>query len=89
MRAVAERTGRNVGQVLVRWALQTRPGCSVLPKSADAERLRGNLDVFDWSLDENDVRAIDAVAPRHRMVDGSFWLSEDGPYKTLEDLWDE
>ena len=89
VRAVAERTGRNVGQVLVRWALQTRPGCSVLPKSADAERLRGNLDVFDWSLDENDVRAIDAVAPRHRMVDGSFWLSEDGPYKTLEDLWDE
>ena len=89
VRAVAERTGRNVGQVLLRWALQTRPGCSVLPKSANAERLRGNLDVFDWSLDERDVRAIDAVAPRHRMVDGSFWLSKDGPYRTLEDLWDE
>ena len=24
-----------------------------------------------------------------RMVDGSFWLSADGPYKTLHDLWDE
>ena len=29
VKAVAERTGRNVGQVLVRWALQRRPDCSV------------------------------------------------------------
>ena len=89
VRAVAERAGRNVGQVLLRWALQTRPKCSVLPKSANPERLRSNLDVFDWCLPEEDVRLIDAVAPRHRMVDGSFWLSPKGPYKTLEDLWDE
>jgi diketogulonate reductase-like aldo/keto reductase len=89
VRAVAERAGRNVGQVLLRWALQTRPHCSVLPKSANKERLRSNLDVFDWCLPEEDVRLIDAVAPRHRMVDGSFWLSPKGPYKTLEDLWDE
>ena len=87
--AVADKTGKNVGQVLLRWALQTRPTCSVLPKSSNPERLRGNLDVFDWALEEEDVRAIDAVTPRHRMVDGSFWLSADGPYKTLHDLWDE
>ena len=31
---------------------------------------------------------IDAVSRRCRMVDGSFWLSPDGPYRTLEDLWD-
>ena len=61
----------------------------MLPKSSNPERLRGNLDVFDWALEEEDVRAIDAVTPRHRMVDGSFWLSADGPYKTLHDLWDE
>jgi diketogulonate reductase-like aldo/keto reductase len=87
--AVADKTGKNVGQVMLRWALQTRPTCSVLPKSSNPERLRGNLDVFDWALEEEDVRAIDAVKPRHRMVDGSFWLSADGPYKTLQDLWDE
>ena len=22
------------------------------------------------------------------MVDGSMWLNEEGPYKTLHDLWD-
>ncbi len=24
-----------------------------------------------------------------RMVDGSMWLSPEGPYKTLSDLWDD
>ena len=85
---VSVRTGRNVGQVLLKWALQRRPTCSVLPKSSSPSRIRGNLDVLTWRLSENDLDAIDAVSRRCRMVDGSFWLSPDGPYRTLEDLWD-
>ena len=85
---VSARTGRNVGQCLVKWALQPRPACSVLPKSSSPGRIRGNLDVLTWRLSDNDLDAIDAVAHRCRMVDGSFWLSKDGPYVTLEDLWD-
>ena len=85
---VSVRTGRNVGQVLLKWALQGRPTCSVLPKSSSPSRIRGNLDVLTWRLSENDLDAIDAVSRRCRMVDGSFWLSPDGPYRTLEDLWD-
>lgn len=87
---VSVRTGRNVGQVLLKWALQRRPTCSVLPKSSSPSRIRGNLDVLTctWRLSDNDLDAIDAVSRRCRMVDGSFWLSPDGPYKTLEDLWD-
>lgn len=87
--AVAERAGKNVGQVLVRWALQTRPTCSVLPKSADPERIRSNLDVLDWNLDDDDVRTLGSLATQRRMVDGSFWLSPAGPYRTLNDLWDD
>ena len=86
--AAAERAGKNVGQTLVRWALQTRPNCSVLPKSTDPARIEGNLDVLDWSLDEEDARALSELPTRRRMVDGSLWLSPLGPYKTLEDLWD-
>ena len=44
--------------------------------------------MLTWRLSDNDLDAIDAVAHRCRMVDGSFWLSKDGPYVTLEDLWD-
>jgi diketogulonate reductase-like aldo/keto reductase len=60
----------------------------VLPKSTDPARIEGNLDVLDWSLDEEDARALSELPTRRRMVDGSFWLSPLGPYKTLEDLWD-
>ena len=86
---VAERAGKNVGQVLVRWALQTRPTCSVLPKSADPARIRSNLDVLDWTLDDDAARTLGSLATQRRMVDGSFWLSPAGPYRTLDDLWDD
>ena len=36
--AVAERSGRNVGQVLIRWALQH--GTSVIPKSTSPARIK-------------------------------------------------
>jgi diketogulonate reductase-like aldo/keto reductase len=40
---MAQRTGHDVGQVLLRWALQRRPGCSVLPKSVTPSRITSNL----------------------------------------------
>lgn len=29
------------------------------------------------------------VSDQGRFVDGTMWLQPEGPYKTLEDLWDE
>ncbi|WIA08297.1 hypothetical protein OEZ85_007740 [Tetradesmus obliquus] len=86
---MARRHGKSGAQVLIRWALQR--STSVLPKSANPERIKANLDVLSWSLADADMAALSRlaeVAPQ-RMVDGSFWLSEQGPYKTLEDLWGE
>lgn len=40
---VARRSGRNPGQVLIRWALQH--GTSVIPKSTSPSRIAGNLQV--------------------------------------------
>ena len=89
VKAIAAKTGKDVGQVLVRWALQGRPDCSVLPKSANSARIRSNLDVLGWRLDEDDMAALDTLANQCRMVDGSFWLSPFGPYKVLSELWDD
>jgi diketogulonate reductase-like aldo/keto reductase len=86
---VAARAGKNVGQVLLKWALRKRPRSSVLPKSANPERLKGNLDLFDWDLTDEDMRSIDTIETRARMVDGSFWVHHKGPYVSLEHLWDE
>ena len=84
---IAARAGRNAGQVLIRWALQH--GTSVIPKSTSAARIRGNLDVLDWELGAEDYAALCALPVQQRMVNGSMWLNPQGPYRTMEELWDE
>ena len=85
--AVANRTGRNVGQVLIRWALQH--GTSVIPKSTNPDRICGNLDVLDWELSSQDYGALCSLRLQQRMVNGAMWLNPKGPYRSMEDLWDE
>ncbi|GLY04142.1 aldo/keto reductase [Actinoplanes sp. NBRC 101535] len=45
---IARETGRTPAQVVLRWHLQT--GLTAVPKSADPQRLRQNLDVYDFAL---------------------------------------
>ena len=60
-------------------------------ESSNPERIKGNLDVVcgGWSLDDDDMAALDGLSTQCRMVDGSFWLSPFGPYKMLNELWDD
>ena len=46
-------------QVMLRWHLQQ--GRSVIPKSNKAHRITENIDVFDFELTTDDLRAIDAL----------------------------
>jgi diketogulonate reductase-like aldo/keto reductase len=57
---LAERLGRTPAQVLVRWHLEH--GIVVIPKSSNAERIRANADVGGFSLDADDVAALDALS---------------------------
>ncbi|GAB3634072.1 aldo/keto reductase [Microbacterium shaanxiense] len=57
--------GKTPAQVVLGWHLQK--GTIVFPKSVRAERLRENLDVFDFTLTEAEISAIDALDP----LDGS------------------
>ena len=56
MRELAKKYGRGVAQICIRWSLQR--GYLPLPKSVTPSRIRENLDVFDFSLTEDDVRLI-------------------------------
>ena len=56
MRKLAEKYGRSVAQICVRWSLQR--GYLPLPKSVTPDRIRENLRVFDFTLSEEDVRLI-------------------------------
>ena len=56
---VADRLGRTPAQVLVRWCLQRN--LVVLPKSTHRERIEQNAQVFDFTLSDEDMAALDAL----------------------------
>jgi 2,5-diketo-D-gluconate reductase A len=53
---IAAKHGKSVAQVVIRWHLQL--GVVVIPKSVTPSRIRENIDVFDFELDETDLTAI-------------------------------
>ena len=66
-RAMAKKYGVSEAQVLLRWGLQE--GYPVLPKSTNRERLRQNIDLFSFSIDDEDMNAIE----RMDRGDGVAW----------------
>ncbi len=57
--AAAEAHGVTPGQVVLRWHLQL--GAVPIPKSADPERQRQNLDLFGFELSDDEVAAISGL----------------------------
>jgi 2,5-diketo-D-gluconate reductase A len=57
--AIATRHAKTVAQVVLRWHLEL--GLAAVPKTASPERLRENLDVFDFSLSPDEIEAISAL----------------------------
>ncbi|MBK1785937.1 aldo/keto reductase [Prauserella cavernicola] len=54
--AVATKHGRTPAQVVLRWHLEL--GDIIIPKSVTPSRMRENLDIFGFALDENDLAAL-------------------------------
>ncbi|CEA09827.1 putative oxidoreductase/MSMEI_2347 [Arthrobacter saudimassiliensis] len=58
--ALADKYGKTPAQVVLRWHVAN--GFVTIPKSGNPERMRRNLDVFDFELDADEVAAVDALA---------------------------
>ena len=56
LKAVAQAHGKTVGQVMLRWNVQR--GVVVIPKSTHVERIRENLDIWDFTLTEEEMERI-------------------------------
>lgn len=56
LKAIGEKHGKTTAQVMLRWNLQR--GVVVIPKSTHIERMRENLNVFDFTLSESDMQQI-------------------------------
>jgi 2,5-diketo-D-gluconate reductase A len=57
--AIADKHGKTPAQVLIRWDLQL--GTVPLPKANHVDHLDQNLDVFDFSLTDDDMEALSAM----------------------------
>jgi 2,5-diketo-D-gluconate reductase A len=71
---IAARVGRTPAQVLLRWCLQR--GVPIIPKSTHRERIAENSQVFDFTLSEQDMAALDALDTTHgtdRALEGTWW----------------
>lgn len=56
---LAEKYGKNAGQIILRFEVQE--GVITLPKSTNPERIRTNLDVFDFELTEEEMKEMRAL----------------------------
>lgn len=54
--ALAEKYGKNAGQIILRFEVQE--GFIVLPKSTNPERIKGNIDIFDFELTSEEMDSI-------------------------------
>ncbi|WP_318200446.1 aldo/keto reductase [Streptomyces sp. SCL15-4] len=63
--AIARKHDRTPAQVVLRWHLQL--GNIVIPKSVTPSRIKENIAVFDFSLDDEDLAAISALNEDRRI----------------------
>lgn len=56
---IADEVGRTPAQTILRWHIEL--GLVTVPKSANPERLRQNIDIFDFSLRPDQIEAISAL----------------------------
>ena len=67
----AQHYNKTPAQIVLRWGVQR--GCSVITKTTKVERLKENLDVFDFDLTEEEMSAISGLNKNRRFNDpGNF-----------------
>lgn len=53
---IAKKHGKTPAQIMIRWCIEI--GTVPLPKSVHADRIKQNIDVFDFKLDNEDMKKI-------------------------------
>uniref|UniRef100_A0ACD5YA15 Uncharacterized protein n=1 Tax=Avena sativa TaxID=4498 RepID=A0ACD5YA15_AVESA len=79
---IAKARGKSIAQIALRWIYEQ--GVSPIVKSFSKERLKQNLDIFDWELTDDDLIKI-AQIPQKKIVktaDGIF--STEGEFTSVD-----
>lgn len=65
IRSIAEKLGKSPVQVTLRWLVQKE--VIVIPKSVKPNRIKDNIDIFDFELSPGDMAAIEALDQGKRL----------------------
>ncbi|KAL2329637.1 hypothetical protein Fmac_017218 [Flemingia macrophylla] len=79
LKELADTHGKTVAQICLRWLYEQE--LTFVVKSYNRERMKKNLEIFDWSLNENDYMKIREIH-QERLIKGPT-------RPLLNDLWDD
>ena len=68
---LAAKHNKSVSQVVLRWLLQ-QGDISVIPKASTLERIKENLNIFDFGLSDKDLEAISGLSGEHRITNSAW-----------------
>ncbi|KAF8008479.1 hypothetical protein BT93_K2220 [Corymbia citriodora subsp. variegata] len=86
LKEIAAAKGKTLAQVALRWIYEQ--GSTFIVKSFNKERMRGNLQILGWELSPEDLERLKLQIPQKRGFAGEIYISEDGPYNSVDELWD-
>eukprot|EP00252_Welwitschia_mirabilis_P008430 TRINITY_DN20266_c0_g1_i1.p1 TRINITY_DN20266_c0_g1~~TRINITY_DN20266_c0_g1_i1.p1 ORF type:complete len:321 (+),score=62.09 TRINITY_DN20266_c0_g1_i1:179-1141(+) len=84
--SIASKHNKTPAQVALRWGIDMKS--SVIPRSMNTKRIKENIDIFDFCLDEDDKAKLMTLEQRKILTD-VFINPKDGPYHTSYELWDD
>jgi diketogulonate reductase-like aldo/keto reductase len=84
VKAAALRLNRTPAQVVLRWNIQR--GIAIIPKTSRPERLRENLAVLDFSLNDDEMTAISALNCNRRFNDPGVFC--EAAFDTFHAIYD-
>lgn len=59
LKEISEKHNKSIGQVMLRWNVQR--GVVVIPKSTHVERIKENMDIWDFALSEEEMHQISSL----------------------------
>lgn len=81
IKKLPEKYGKTKAQIVLRWHIER--GSMPIPKSTNPKRIKENIEIFDFSLDDEDMKAIKSIDIKKR------YSSDPEDEKWLKDLLDK